>query len=66
MLMRALDRDELVADASAALSVARTEAGERGVAFLGLSMGGRIAVPGRLRQPPRRGGGCRVCGAARP
>lgn len=44
VLMRALDRDELVADASAALTVARAEAGGRGVAFLGLSMGGHIAV----------------------
>ncbi|GGW13531.1 carboxymethylenebutenolidase [Streptomyces capoamus] len=44
VLMRALDRDELVADASAALAAARTETGERGVAFLGLSMGGHIAV----------------------
>ncbi|WP_432026444.1 dienelactone hydrolase family protein [Streptomyces sp. 1222.5] len=44
VLMRALDRDELVADASAALAAARAEAGERGVAFLGLSMGGHIAM----------------------
>ncbi|MEW5354080.1 hypothetical protein E0E62_16745 [Streptomyces sp. 16-176A] len=44
MLMRALDRDELVADAAAALSAARAEAGGRGVAFLGLSMGGHIAM----------------------
>ncbi len=44
VLMRALSRDELVADAAAALTVARAEAKERGVAFLGLSMGGHIAV----------------------
>ncbi|WP_050790879.1 dienelactone hydrolase family protein [Streptomyces sp. e14] len=44
VLMRALDRDELVADAAAALSAARAEAGGRGVAFLGLSMGGHIAI----------------------
>jgi carboxymethylenebutenolidase len=44
VLMRALDRDALVADATAALTAARTEAGEWGVAFLGLSMGGHIAV----------------------
>ncbi|MFB7619132.1 dienelactone hydrolase family protein [Kitasatospora sp. NPDC056181] len=44
VLMRALDRDELVADAAAALAVARVEAGGRGVAFIGLSMGGHIAV----------------------
>ncbi|GAA1218496.1 dienelactone hydrolase family protein [Kitasatospora nipponensis] len=44
VLMRALDRDELVADAATALAAARTAAGGRGVAFLGLSMGGHIAV----------------------
>lgn len=44
VLMRALDRDELVADAASALAVAREEAAGRGVAFLGLSMGGHIAV----------------------
>jgi len=43
-LMRALDRDELVADAADALAFARSEAGGQGVAFLGLSMGGHIAV----------------------
>lgn len=44
VFMRALDRDELVADASAALDYARDAAGGRGVAFLGLSMGGHIAL----------------------
>ncbi|GAA2834066.1 dienelactone hydrolase family protein [Kitasatospora sp. CM 4170] len=44
VLMRALDRDELVTDAGAALAAARAEAGDRGVAFLGLSMGGHVAV----------------------
>jgi carboxymethylenebutenolidase len=44
VLMRALDRDELVADAGAALDSARAESGERGVAFIGLSMGGHVAL----------------------
>ncbi|MEU6235071.1 dienelactone hydrolase family protein [Kitasatospora sp. NPDC047058] len=44
VLMRALDREELVADAGAALATARAEANGRGVAFLGLSMGGHVAV----------------------
>jgi carboxymethylenebutenolidase len=44
VLMRALDRDELIADATAALAAARREAGDRGVAFLGLSMGGHVAI----------------------
>ncbi|MFE9424854.1 dienelactone hydrolase family protein [Kitasatospora sp. NPDC006697] len=44
VLMRALDRDRLVADSAEALHLARAEARGRGVAFLGLSMGGHIAV----------------------
>ncbi|MFE2347935.1 dienelactone hydrolase family protein [Kitasatospora cineracea] len=44
VLMKALDRDELVADAAEALAAARELAGGRGVAFLGTSMGGHIAV----------------------
>ncbi|WP_181799551.1 dienelactone hydrolase family protein [Kitasatospora acidiphila] len=44
VLMRALGRDQLVADAGEALAFARAEAGGHGVAFLGLSMGGHIAV----------------------
>jgi carboxymethylenebutenolidase len=42
--MRALDRDELVADSAEALRFARAEAAGHGVAFLGMSMGGHIAV----------------------
>ncbi|MFI6155493.1 dienelactone hydrolase family protein [Kitasatospora sp. NPDC051170] len=44
VLMKALDRDQLLADAAEALAFARAEAGGRGVAFLGQSMGGHIAV----------------------
>ncbi|MFF0410428.1 dienelactone hydrolase family protein [Kitasatospora sp. NPDC004745] len=44
VLMRALDRDELVADSAVALAAARGLAGGRGVAFVGTSMGGHIAV----------------------
>lgn len=44
VLMRALDRDELVADAAQALAAARAAADGHGVAFLGMSMGGHIAV----------------------
>ena len=44
VLMRALDRDELVADAAEALAAARSAADGRGVAFVGTSMGGHIAV----------------------
>ncbi|WP_218199788.1 dienelactone hydrolase family protein [Kitasatospora aureofaciens] len=44
VLMRALDRDELVADAVEALAAARALADGHGVAFLGMSMGGHIAV----------------------
>ncbi|MCX4747019.1 dienelactone hydrolase family protein [Kitasatospora sp. NBC_01287] len=44
VLMRALDRDELIADAGTALDAARGLAEGRGVAFLGLSMGGHIAL----------------------
>lgn len=44
VLMRALDRDELVADAAQALAAARAAADGHGVAFLGMSMGGHVAV----------------------
>jgi carboxymethylenebutenolidase len=44
VLMRALDRDQLVADAGAALTAARGLAEGHGVAFIGTSMGGHIAV----------------------
>ncbi|MFD8782276.1 dienelactone hydrolase family protein [Kitasatospora sp. NPDC059599] len=44
VLMRALDRNQLVADATDALAAAREAAGVHGVAFLGTSMGGHIAV----------------------
>jgi len=44
VLMRALDRDELVADAAVALAAARSAADGHGVAFVGTSMGGHIAV----------------------
>ncbi|MQS17195.1 hypothetical protein F7Q99_34710 [Streptomyces kaniharaensis] len=44
VLMRALERDELVADAAEALAAARGLASGHGVAFLGTSMGGHIAV----------------------
>ncbi|MFE2410280.1 dienelactone hydrolase family protein [Kitasatospora sp. NPDC059408] len=43
-LMRALDRDELVADAAEALDSAVAWADDHGVAFVGTSMGGHIAV----------------------
>ncbi|GAA2145292.1 dienelactone hydrolase family protein [Kitasatospora kazusensis] len=43
-LMRRLDRDELLADAALALAAARALAPDRGTAFLGLSMGGHIAL----------------------
>ncbi|MFE0462136.1 dienelactone hydrolase family protein [Kitasatospora sp. NPDC058965] len=44
VLMKALDRDQLLADAAEALALARSGAGGHGVAFLGMSMGGHIAV----------------------
>ena len=44
VLMRALDRDELVADAAQALAAARAAADGHGVAFLGMSMGGHVAA----------------------
>jgi carboxymethylenebutenolidase len=44
VLMRALREEELVADAGVALAAARAGAGGRGVAFLGTSLGGHIAV----------------------
>lgn len=44
VLMRGLDRDELIADAAQALAAARDAADGHGVAFLGLSMGGHVAV----------------------
>ncbi|MEU6972337.1 dienelactone hydrolase family protein [Kitasatospora aureofaciens] len=44
VLMTALDRGELVADAAAALDAARALADGHGVAFFGMSMGGHIAV----------------------
>ncbi|WP_183107138.1 dienelactone hydrolase family protein [Streptomyces sp. 1114.5] len=44
VLMRALDRDELVADAAEALAAATVLADGHGVAFVGTSMGGHIAV----------------------
>lgn len=44
VLMRGLDGDELVADAGQALAAARDAAAGHGVAFVGLSMGGHIAV----------------------
>ncbi|MEU8515411.1 dienelactone hydrolase family protein [Kitasatospora sp. NPDC048722] len=44
VLMRALDRDRLVADAAEALAAARAWADGHGVAFVGTSMGGHIAV----------------------
>ncbi|WP_441246767.1 dienelactone hydrolase family protein [Kitasatospora sp. McL0602] len=44
VLMRGLDRDELIADSTLALAAARALAPDRGAAFLGLSMGGHIAL----------------------
>lgn len=44
VLMRALSRDELVADCADALTAARSRANGHGVAFVGTSMGGHIAV----------------------
>ncbi|MGW2253855.1 dienelactone hydrolase family protein [Kitasatospora sp. NPDC001660] len=44
VLMRGLDRDQLVADAAEALAAARGWADGHGVAFVGTSMGGHIAV----------------------
>jgi carboxymethylenebutenolidase len=44
VLMRGLDRDELIADAAQSLAAARDAADGHGVAFLGLSMGGHVAV----------------------
>ncbi|WP_329567184.1 dienelactone hydrolase family protein [Kitasatospora sp. NBC_01266] len=44
VLMRGLDRDELIADAGVALDAARALADGHGVAFLGMSMGGHIAL----------------------
>ncbi len=43
-LMQRLDRDELLADATLALAAARELAPDRGTAFLGLSLGGHIAL----------------------